>query len=518
MVTKMSNPKIDVVWEPIPNSSQELALCAPADIVFFDGARGPGKTITQCMRFRARVGLGYGKYWRGVIFDREHDNLSDLVAQTTREFPKFKDGAVFKYSKGDYKWVWKTGEELLFRHVKKIEDYNGFHGHEYPFIGWNEITKYPTRGLYDKFMSVNRCSFNPAKDTPKVKKGTKLVYDTPDEKELPPIPLEVFVTTNPNGPGHNWCKEEFVDPAPPGQLVKKTTEMENFVTGEKIVVTRTQVRIFGNFFENPYIPHKYRANIIAACERDPNLKAAWMHGDWSVNAGGAIDDIWRDNIHVVERFMIPKDWRVDRSFDWGSSHPFATIWWAEANGEEVNLLDGRIWCPPAGTLIAIAEDYGTVKIGSNEGLRLPVNMIAKRIKDIESQLKSELWVQGRIRTGPADNQIRNVMLDDVDTIETQFLDEGIGWTKSDKSAGSRINGLQLMRDRLRASQQKERPGIYFMRNCKACLKTLPSLPRDSDKPDDVDTDSEDHLWDVVRYRILASSNRYATKVQTDWRG
>ena len=110
------------------------------------------------------------------------------------------------------------------------------------------------------------------------------------------------------------------------------------------------------------------------------------------------------------------------------------------------------------------------------------------------------------------------MLDDVDTIETQFLDEGIGWTKSDKSAGSRINGLQLMRDRLRASQQKERPGIYFMRNCKACLKTLPSLPRDPDKPDDVDTDSEDHLWDVVRYRILASSNRYATKVQTDWRG
>ena len=128
-------------------------------------------------------------------------------------------------SKGDYKWVWKTGEELLFRHVKKIEDYNGFHGHEYPFIGWNEITKYPTRGLYDKFMSVNRCSFDPVKDTPKVKKGTKLVYNTPDEKALPPIPLEVFVTTNPNGPGHNWCKEEFVDPAPPGHLVKTTTEM-----------------------------------------------------------------------------------------------------------------------------------------------------------------------------------------------------------------------------------------------------------------------------------------------------
>lgn len=504
--------EVNVVWEPIPGSSQELALCCPADIIFYDGARGPGKTIAQCMRYRSRVGLGYGKYWKGIIFDREHDNLSDLVSQTTREFPKFDDGAVFKYSKGDYKWVWKTGEELLLRHVKKIGDYDGFHGHEYAFLGWNEMTKYPTRDLYDKFMSVNRSSFNPEKDTPKIKVGNKMVYDTPDRKPLPPIPLEVFITTNSLGPGHSWCKEEFVDPAPPGKIVRKVTEMENFMTGEVLKIERTQVRIFGNFFENPYIPDAYRANIVAACDRDANLKAAWMYGDWSVNAGGAIDDLWADNIHVIERFMIPKQWRLDRSFDWGSSTPFATIWWAEANGEEVSLLNGSLWCPPAGTLIAIAEDYGSEKIGSDIGLKLPVNDVAERMKRIETQLKSEMWIQSRVRPGPADNQIRNVILQDVDTIEEQFGDEGIHWTLSDKSAGSRVNGLQLIRDRLAASRNGERPGIYFMRNCVGCIKTLPVLPRCPKNQEDVDTDANDHFYDAWRYRVLAASNRYASKI------
>ncbi|WP_237700848.1 hypothetical protein, partial [Citromicrobium sp. JLT1363] len=104
-----------------------------------------------------------------------------------------------------------TGEELLFRHAKKATDYDNFHGHEYPFIGWNELTKYPTSELYDKLMSTNRSSFSPKRDTPRKmghNGGPPLeddhgepLYDTPNGKPLPPIPLEVFSTTNPNGPG-----------------------------------------------------------------------------------------------------------------------------------------------------------------------------------------------------------------------------------------------------------------------------------------------------------------------------
>jgi hypothetical protein len=92
--------------------------------------------------------------------------------------------------------------------------------------------------------------------------------------------------------------------------------------------------------------------------------------------------------------------------------------------------------------------------------------------------------------------------------------KGIHWTESDKSPGSRRNGLQLFRDRLEASKTGEGPGIYFMRNCVASLETIPNLPRDPKKIDDVDTTAEDHPYDMTRYRVLASSNRYATSINS----
>ena len=141
---KLKELDLDTVWEPIKGTSQELALDTRCSHTLYHGARGPGKTITQLMRFRSRVGKGYGSYWRGVIFDREFKNLADLVTQSKRFFLQFGDGAKFLSSASEYKWVWPTGEELLLRHAKKPSDYDNFHGHEYPFLGWNELTKYPT--------------------------------------------------------------------------------------------------------------------------------------------------------------------------------------------------------------------------------------------------------------------------------------------------------------------------------------------------------------------------------------
>ena len=176
------------------------------------------------MRFLRHVGKGYGQFWRGVIFDLEFDHLGGLVAESKKWFGKFGDGAKFYESTSAYKWVWPTGEELLFRHVKKVSDYEGFHGHEYPFLGWNELTKHASSELYDKFMSVNRSSFDPILNTPKNDKGE---YLTPNGLPLPPIPLEVFSTTNPNGPGHNWVKRRFINVAPRGTVVRTSVEIYN---------------------------------------------------------------------------------------------------------------------------------------------------------------------------------------------------------------------------------------------------------------------------------------------------
>jgi hypothetical protein len=823
-------PEKLVVWEPIPGSSQELAVDTRCHHTLYHGTRGPGKTITQLMRFRRRVGIGYGTYWRGVIFDCEFKNLSDIIAQ-----------AKFHESASDLKWVWPTGEELLFRHVKKLSDYDGFHGHEYCleenqllptkrgpvaikdiqdgdsvfttngfkrvnrlfsvgkkdcvkvstytwdgrlrssqlqsedhrlltnelsfsqvpfglsrsvlqfdekiprqeafyksaddedqdtlpfsfqledgenasiefgtilrvflrdlfseclspahasdllhefvlsqegspiecreplesfelllehkvdhlkqlwdqellvelllqlqvlrkcllnvqtpndlaelhkavglkqryffgrglddelarmgkgtfqfvvqqslcvlapilnvplddlgfsiehnrpfqcafqhpyqegrfvesdlqlregfvfvqeagehscydlevddvnsymtftgtvnkncFIGWNELTKHPTGELYDKLMSTNRSSFIPEKHTPRDRKGD---YQTPDGKPLPNIPLEVFSTTNPSGPGHNWVKRRFIDCARNGEVVKTEVEVFNPRTQKEELVVKKQVAIFGSYRENIYLSPEYIAELDMMTESDYNLKRAWLYGDWDVTAGGAIDDLWDSNVHILPDFNVPSEWYIDRAFDWGSSHPFSVGWWAEANGEEVELPDGRIFCPPRGTLIKICEWYGTKEIGTNKGLRISAGDIALGIKDREKNWMRSGRFHCQPNPGPADNQIADIKEIDVDTIEKKMSDKGIRWTKSNKSKGARHHGLELIRDRLLASKRGEGPGLYFMRACAASIDTLPSLPRDEKDPDDVDTNAEDHAYDEARYRVLEASNR-----------
>lgn len=493
-----------VIWQPIPGSSQELALNCPCHHILFHGTRGPGKTITQLMRFRRRVGIGYGVYWRGVIFDREFKNLSDLVAQSKREFSKFNDGAKFLESASEYKWVWPTGEELLFRHVKKISDYDGYHGHEYPFMGWNELTKYPTPELYEKFMSCNRSSFVPKLHAPFIdeKNGIRI--------EVPEIPLEVFSTTNSNGAGHAWVKRRFINPAASGEIVeKKSIVFDPRIQAEREVV-KMQVAIFGSYRENIFLPAEYVAELDAI--KDPNLRAAWLYGSWDVISGGAFDDLWKREVHEVPRFVVPPHWYINRSFDWGSTHPFAVHWWAEADGTEVTFPDGSKWCPVRGSLICIAEWYACIEIGLNKGVKMSAGDIAIGIMEREIKWMETGWFLSQPLGGPADNQIRQVREIDVETIEKKMEDKGIRWTDSDKSPGSRVIGLQLFRDRLEAAIRGEGPAVYFTRNCEATIEILPSLERDPDKPDDIDTDAEDHVWDSVRYRVLTSTNRYTANI------
>jgi len=524
---KLDKEGINVVWEPIPGSSQEIALDSRCHHTLYHGARGPGKTITQLMRFRRNVGKGYGSYWRGVIFDREFKNLADLVAQSKRFFLQFGDGAKFLHGASEYKWVWPTGEELLFRHAKKKSDYDNFHGHEYPFIGWNELTKHPTSELYDRIMSVNRSSFSPLRDTPTkldklgrvaTRKDGSIIYDTVDGLPLPPIPLEVFSTTNPNGPGHNWVKLRFITPAKNGEVLRTEVQVFNPQTQQDEIVVKTQVAIFGSYRENIYLPPEYVAELEQIS--DPNLRAAWLMGSWDVNAGGAFDDLFSHRIHVLPRFPIPDDWYIDRSFDWGSSHPFSTGWWAEANGEEITLPDGSTFCPAPGSLIQIGEWYGCAKgsdgrpaIGTNKGLKMSAPDVAEGIKSREIVNMANGWYPKQPAPGPADNQIADVRESDVDTIEKKMAKKGVRWTKSDKSKGSRKNGFQLLRDRLEAAMPgKEGPAIYFMTNCVASITLLPGLPRSEKDPDDVDTDAEDHAYDMIRYRVLKGNNRMATQL------
>lgn len=487
-----------VVWSPLPGS-QELIMSCPCNHILYEGTRGPGKTDGQIMKFRRYVGMGYGSFWRGVIFDRHYKNLDDMVAKSRRHYEAFGDGAKFVSSGSAFKWVWPTGEELLFRVIKDSRDYWNYHGQEFPFIGWNELTKYPTPEPYDMMMACNRSSFRP-EDHPQYDEEGNVSF-------LPEIPLMVLSTTNPWGSGHAWVKRRFIDPAAPGAVVRNSISVFNPRTQQREVITKSQVRIFGSYKENRYLSPEYVAELEGI--KDPNRRAAWLWGDWDIVAGGALDDLWSGMVHVCPRFRIPKGWRVDRSYDHGSSKPFSVGWWAEASGEEcvVPLPDGteRRWSPEKGTLFRIFELYGTEEVGTNKGVKWSATKIAQEIKKIDQILLRDRWIAESVRPGPADNSINDQTDPEAPSIAARMRDQGIHWTESNKSPGSRKQGLEALRERLQNSVDGEGPGLFVMRNCAATLALLPNAPRSDKDPDDVDTDSEDHIYDEVRYRVLAST-------------
>lgn len=497
------NIKQNVIWQPIQGTSQEWALGTHAHVTLYTGTRGPGKTDVQLMHFRRYVGLGYGHFWRGILLDLEYKNLDDLVTKSKRWFNQFGDGARFLESNSSYKWVWPTGEELLFRTLKTESDYWDYHGQEFPWQGWNELTKWPNLELMNMMMSTNRSSFTPEKDSPKNKDGVPI---------LAPIPLRVFATSNPFGVGHNAVKRQFIDPAPYGAVVRKTYSIFNPVTQATTEVEKTQVTFFGHWSENPYLDPTYIATLTA--QTNKNRRKAWAHGSWDIEAGGAFDDVWESDAHVVPNFPIPRDWFVDHGLDWGSTHPGAYLIFAEATGEEIELPDGTVFAPPRGTIFVCGEVYFGEEIGTNTGLRLGAREQARLINEYVADMLSEGHIARRPQAGPADNQIRDVREASTETIEEMFASEGVYFTVSDKSPGSRRNGLELLRERLRASLTGEGPGIYFMRRCAATIATLPVLPYDPKKLDDVDTNAEDHLYDVVRYRVLDSRSRHIATLKT----
>ena len=486
----------EIVWQPLKGTSQEIAITAPCDEVLYCGTRGPGKTITQLMKFRMNVGLGYGSYWRGVIFDREFKNLGDLEAQSRRFFNQFNDGARFLSSASDYKWVWPTGEELLFRHVKKAKDYDNFHGHEYPFIGWNELTKWPDSVLYDKMKSTNRCSFDHV------------------NSDLPPVPMQIFSTTNSNGAGKPWVKRYFINVAEYGEVVKDRVKIFNPQTQKQEFVNKTRVAIFGSYQENKFLPPEYIAELNRI--KDKNLKRSWLLGSWDTSSGGALDDLWTNDIHILPNFPIPKSWRIDRALDWGSARPYSIGWFAESNGEEFEYKN-EIWFFPKGTLIQIGEIYGSEELGSNKGTRETPKNVARKIKKYEINLLASGAIKTQPRKGPADNEIGDEKIPGEESVATIMAREGVTWLKSDKSKGSRRRRLQLLRDRLQSSLEGEDPGFYVQRRCLATIELLPSIPSDELNPEDVDTDSEDHIYDMVGYRCLHSNNRTVEKIKVKFR-
>ena len=454
----------DVVWAPHSGSQFNFIRC-PVYEALYEGTRGPGKTAALLMDFAQHCGQGFGANWRGVLFRETYPQLADVVAKSKSLF--FRAFPGIKFNASDYVWTWPTGEQLFFRHMRVEDDYWNYHGHEYPWIGWEELTNWANIACYDSMKACSRSAH-------------------------PGMPRKYRSTANPYGVGHNWVKAYFIDPAPPGVIIRDGG--------------MDRVRVKGYFFENKTLMKNDPEYVVRLMSiADENKRKAWLGADWNIVSGGMFDGVWREEVHAIKPFVVPPRWRIDRSFDWGSSKPFSVGWWAVSDGTEVVTGIDEDAQPikrafPRGTLFRIAEYYGCTS-KPNEGLRMLASAIGRNIR-----LKEEaMGYAMRVENGPADTSIFETT--NGVCIADDMANAGIAWDRADKGPGSRKNGWEKMRDMFDACLEApmERPGLFVFDTCRHFMRTVPSLPRSDKDPDDVDTDAEDHIGDETRYRVSMPS-------------
>ncbi len=460
-----------MVWAPQPGSQRAFLTC-PIYEALLEGNRGGGKTDSLIMDFAQHVGQGYGGEWRGILFRQTYKQLDDIVEKTKKWFPLIFPNASFNESK--MAWTWPKGEALLLRYMEREEDYWNYHGHSFPWIGWEELTTWPDDSCYRKMMACSRST----------RRG---------------MPRKYRATTNPYGPGHNWVRARFRLPIPPGRLAGE-------VVRDGLDPPRVAVR--SRLDENRVLlsADPEYVNKIRAAARNPAEEQAWLEGSWDIVAGGMFDDLWRPGVHVVPDLpfaAIPKSWRLNRSYDHGQSKPFSVGWWAESNGEPMRLrIDGqdRVFGAVPGDLFRVAEWYGW-NGRPNEGVRFLSTAIADGI--MERQIA---WgIARRVRPGPADSSIFD-NYEPGKSIAGDMVRRGVRWVPADKRPGSRKHGWEQIRRYLkgaipRKDGVREAPGLFICVRCDQFRRTFPVLPRSPRDVDDVDTAAEDHIADEVRYRF-----------------
>lgn len=283
---------------------------------------------------------------------------------------------------------------------------------------------------------------------------------TRNRTDNPNWPVTLIAGTNPGGIGHGWVKARYIDPVPPEVINRVPLEEGEFVT---------RVFIPAKVDDHPNEKFKtdYKRKLMTIS--DPQLRRALKDGDWDVFAGQVFSEFRRD-VHVIDPFTIPTHWQRWRALDHGNHN--AVGWFAR---------------DPATERVYMYREYRLDEYAK-------VSTKAQTIKQLEAGeaisyglADPSIWAsgQGDHATGRSIAQL--------------YEDDGVSWIPANND---RKAGLDNVHEHL-GIKKDGKPGIQFFTTCVSMIRTLPSLPYDKYKVDDVDTKADDHDYDMLRYALMA---------------
>lgn len=299
----------------------------------------------------------------------------------------------------------------------------------------------------------------------------------------------ILCSSNPGNVGHHWVKAAFIDGVQPMEIRQMPDEEGGML----------RQYIPAKLSDNPSMaeddPH-YRARLRGL--GSPQLVKAMEDGDWNVIAGAYFSEFSTER-HVIKPFEIPEHWVRIRAMDWGSAKPFSVGWYAVSDGELPNI--------PRGALVKYREWYGMQPGQPNVGLKLPARKVGEGIAQRET-------IDGRGRRERIDVAVLDPAAFSENggpSIAEELANGGAIFSPADNARvarGGAMGGWDQLRARLQGEVDENNvpigpPMLLFFETCVHTIRTLPALQHDEHRPEDVDSDGEDHAADETRYACMA---------------
>lgn len=438
----------EIVWKPQPR--QIAFMQRPEDEALYGGAAGGGKSEALIIEALRQVHI---PHYRALILRKTYPELSELIDKSQKYYPAAFPGC--KYNDTKHAWTFPSGARITFGAMQRDQDKHKYQGRAFDFIGFDELTHF-TYSQYSYLVSRNRPSG----------KGTR-VY--------------MRATANPGGVGHGWVKERFITAAPPMTTIRENIDIR-YPDGHTETRQKTRIFVPAQVFDNVALMQNDPDYITRLASMPEAEKKALLYGDWDSFSGQVFTE-WRNDpthyedqvwTHVISPFAIPKSWKIYRGFDFGYARPFSVGWYAVDH-------DSRLY--------RIRELYGCTGT-PNEGVKWEPARIAREIGAIEHDDPN---IKGHVVHGIADPSIYDESRGE--SVAAMMEREGIFFDKADNA---RIAGKMQLHNRF-TFDENGFPMLYVFDTCKHFIRTVPALVYDETNVEDIDTDTEDHIYDECRY-------------------
>lgn len=442
LADRLDPPEIDVfaILDYQPSPRQQVFHDATEFDVLYGGAAGGGKTKALLME-GLRACVNHPGIRVGA-FRRTFDELAESFFPELASVGYAEDlGA--RWNGSDRELRFTNGSIIRFRYLETVQDATRRQGGQYQLVLLDERTLIPPDAVS---ILVDE----------RIRTGSVHV----------PI-IGVRSGTNPGGPGHGQCRDRYIEPTDYG--AHPYTDLHG----------RTVRFVPAKVSDNPHIGRAdpgYIRRLDAI--PDPARRAAMRDGSWDSFAGQYFEE-WDRDRHIVPRFEIPAGWRRLAGIDWGYAAPWAVLWAAVDP-------DGRAWLYRERYERKVGETDQAKRILADEANE-PADRGIARFADPsmwrsngEGLPIASVYAQNQVALQPANN------------------DRIPGWQR----VHSYLAEGPACRHH-RALGWESCPRLHVLdATCPNLVRTLPTLPYDRLKLEDVDTDAEDHAADALRYLLM----------------